>query len=216
MRTAATEPDLFPPAPLPPGLEYRPEFLDGDVEATLIDAFVALPFREAPFHQYTARRRVVRFGHDAYADLGELPDGGPWPAWLLDLRRKAAAAIGVADDAFVHALVNEYRPGTPIGWHRDKADYGTVVGISLGSACRMRFRPYDNRHDRRPIVAIALAPRSLYVMRDEVRWQWQHQIPPVKALRYSVTFRTLAPRPGEREPSASEAGEGAVESRAIR
>jgi alkylated DNA repair dioxygenase AlkB len=93
--------------------------------------------------------------------------------------------------AFVHALVTEYRPGTPIGWHRDASDYGTVVGISLASACRMRFRPYARQHDRGAVIAVELAPRSLYVMRGDVRWHWQHQIPPVKALRYSVTFRTL-------------------------
>ena len=192
MRVATSEADLFPPPPLPPGLEYRADFLDRRCEETLIAAFAALPFREAPFRQYTARRRVVRFGEDGYADIGELQDGGPWPAWLVDLRRKAADAASVDDDAFVHALVTEYRPGTPIGWHRDKPVYGTVVGISLAGACRMRFRPFDDRHGRKAAIALELAPRSLYVLRDDIRWRWQHQIPPVKALRYSVTFRTLA------------------------
>ena len=192
MRRAVTGPDLFAAPPLPPGLEYHPAFIDAASEAGLIDALAALPFREAPFHQYTARRRVVRFGHDGYGDIGALQDGGPWPSWLVDLRRSAARVAAVDDAAFVHALVTEYRPGTPIGWHRDKPAYGTVVGISLGSACRMRFRPYDNRHDRNAVIVLELAPRSLYVMRDEIRWHWQHHIPAVKTLRYSVTFRTLA------------------------
>jgi alkylated DNA repair dioxygenase AlkB len=192
MRIAATEPDLFAPPTLPRGLEYHAAFLDSNEEAALIERFSGLPFREAPFRQYTARRRVVRFGHDGYADIGELQDGGPWPAWLLVLRARAADAAGVEDPAFVHALVTEYRPGTPIGWHRDRPGYGTVVGISLGSACRMRFRPHDNRRDRSAAIALELAPRSLYVLRDEIRWKWQHHIPPVKSLRYSVTFRTLA------------------------
>ena len=56
----------------------------------------------------------------------------------------------------------------------------------------MRFRPYARQHDRAAVIAVELAPRSLYVMRGDVRWRWQHQIPPVKALRYSVTFRTRA------------------------
>jgi len=192
MRNAVTMPDLIPALPLPDGLAYRPDFLARDEEAALIERFSALPFREAPFRQYTARRRVVRFGHDGYADIGELQDGGPWAAWLLDLRARAADVAGVEDAAFVHALVTEYRPGTPIGWHRDRPGYGTVVGISLLSACRMRFRPYDNRHDRSAGIALELAPRSLYVLRDEIRWHWQHHIPAVKSLRYSVTFRTLA------------------------
>jgi alkylated DNA repair dioxygenase AlkB len=192
MRAMSTGPDLFGRSPLPPGLDYRTDFLDASQETALIDAFASLPFREAPFRQYTARRRVVRFGHDGYADIGELQDGGPWPAWLVDLQREAALVAHVDADAFAHALVTEYRPGTPIGWHRDKPAYGTVVGISLGSPCRMRFRPYDNQRDRNAVVAVELAPRSLYVMRDDVRWRWQHSIPPVKALRYSVTFRTRA------------------------
>lgn len=32
---------------------------------------------------------------------------------------------------------------------------------------------------------------SLYVMQDEARWRWLHQLWPVKELRYSFTFRRL-------------------------
>ena len=42
----------------------------------------------------------------------------------------------------------------------------------------MRFRPYDNQHDRNAVIALTLAPRSLYVLADEIRWAWQHSIPP--------------------------------------
>ena len=34
--------------------------------------------------------------------------------------------------------------------------------------------------------------RHALVLRDDARWRWQHSIPPTKALRYSITFRTLA------------------------
>jgi hypothetical protein len=37
-----------------------------------------------------------------------------------------------------------------------------------------------------------LQPRSAYLLRDAARWEWQHSVPPVDALRYSVTFRKLA------------------------
>jgi alkylated DNA repair dioxygenase AlkB len=96
----------------------------------------------------------------------------------------------VTPESFVHALVTEYRTGTPIGWHRDKPHYGVVVGISLAGACRMRFRPMAARGDRRRAIALDLAPRSAYMLRDDIRWRWQHHIPPAKALRYSITFRT--------------------------
>ena len=192
MRNAITGADLFEAPPLPPGLEYHPNFLTRGDEAALVGAFAELPFREAEFRQYTARRRVVRFGRDYDEGIGEWVDGAPLPKWLAELRRNVASWHGADEHAFVHALVTEYRPGTPIGWHRDKAQYGRVIGISLASACRMRFRPYDNQQDRDGVIVVELAPRSLYVMQDDIRWRWQHSILPTKALRYSITFRTRA------------------------
>jgi len=192
MRTASGQPDLFDADCLPDGLEYRTGFLEVDEEAALLAALRGLPFREAQFRQYTARRRVVRFGRVYDAGTGEWRDGEPMPAWLAALRGRVASSRGLPEDAFVHVLATEYRPGTPIGWHRDKPEYGMVVGLSLGSACRMRFRPSDNPNDRNAVIALELAPRSAYAMCDDVRWRWQHAIAPVKTLRYSITFRTRA------------------------
>jgi alkylated DNA repair dioxygenase AlkB len=192
MRVVAPEADLFGAPPLPPGLEYHADFLSVADETTLLRAFGDLPFREATFQQYTARRRVVRFGLVYDADRREWLEGAPLPPWLADVRQRVALSRGLAAERFIHALVTEYRPGTPIGWHRDKPEYGVVVGVSLASACRMRFRPYASARDRSAAVALTLEPRSLYVMADEIRWAWQHSIPPAKALRYSMTFRTRA------------------------
>ena len=177
---------------MPPGLEYHADFLAPKEETALLQAFADLPFREAKFQQYTARRRVDRYGLLYDEKLRAWVEGRPLPTFLADLRERVASWRGVPAERFVHALVTEYRPGTPIGWHRDKPHYGTVIGISLSSACRMRFRPHDNQHDRNAVIALPLAPRSLYVLADEIRWGWQHSIPPAKALRYSVTFRTSA------------------------
>jgi hypothetical protein len=60
----------------------------------------------------------------------------------------------------------------------------------------MRFRPYPHvSHRRDAALAVELAPRSIYVLRDQARWRWQHAISATGALRYSVTFRTLRPTP---------------------
>jgi alkylated DNA repair dioxygenase AlkB len=56
----------------------------------------------------------------------------------------------------------------------------------------MRFRPYPPGKGRKSILSLDLEPRSAYVLRGDARWRWQHSIPPTKALRYSITFRTLA------------------------
>jgi len=192
MRTATTRSDLFAPAPLPAGLEYHVDFLTQDEERAMLRHVVDLPFKEATFQQYTARRRVVRFGELYDPSTRDWENGGLLPPWLAALRAKVARWRNVAEEDFLHALVTEYRPGTPIGWHRDKPEYGMVIGISLANACRMRFRPYDNQHDRNAVIALDLAPRSAYVLQDDIRWRWQHSIPPAKALRYSITFRTRA------------------------
>jgi alkylated DNA repair dioxygenase AlkB len=96
------------------------------------------------------------------------------------------------------ALINEYRPGSPIGWHRDAPHYDIVAGISLLSACRIKFRPYRSpsstmlQSGRRAAThEVALARRSAYLMTQESRTAYEHHIPPVAELRYSVTFRTL-------------------------
>jgi alkylated DNA repair dioxygenase AlkB len=194
MSTVRLEADLFAAPCLPRGLEYHVEFLSPDDEQALVARFATLPFREATFRQYTARRRVVRYGRIYDPRTRDWVDGEPLPAWLADVRARVATWRNVPEQRFVHALVTEYRPGTPIGWHRDKPEYGMVIGLSLASACRMRFRPFDKPHDRRAAIALDLAPRSLYVMQDDIRWRWQHGIAPAKALRYSITLRTQAGR----------------------
>ena len=89
--------------------------------------------------------------------------------------------------------MTEYRPGTPLGWHRDTPEFGLIAGLSLGSACRMRFRPFPAQRGRDPrAFDLDLAPRSLYVMQGPARWGWQHSIPSTTHLRYSITFRTLS------------------------
>ena len=94
------------------------------------------------------------------------------------------------------ALINEYRPGAPIGWHRDAPQYDVVAGISLLSACRMKFRPYRTpakatTSRRSATHEIILDRRSAYLMTASARSAYEHHIPPVRALRYSITFRTL-------------------------
>jgi alkylated DNA repair dioxygenase AlkB len=110
------------------------------------------------------------------------------PEFLNDLREKSAKWAGVATHEIVEAVITEYPPGAPIGWHRDVPQFDLIVGVSLASGCRMRLKPYK---EKGRIVAVTLDPRSVYAMRGVARCGYQHSIPPVKALRYSVTIRTL-------------------------
>ncbi|MPZ46544.1 MAG: hypothetical protein GEV05_24780 [Betaproteobacteria bacterium] len=200
MTCAAIQTSLFGQQEvLPHGLIYRPDFLTVDEEKYLLTEFAQLPFREAHFQQYVARRRVVRFGEGEYpASYGNEAQTAnprrPFPDFLLPFRAKAAQWLGMEERAFVHALCTEYQPGSPIGWHRDAPHFEVIVGISLAGKARMRFRPYL-AESARAAIAIELAPRSAYVMQGDIRWRWQHHILPTKELRYSITFRTLRSDP---------------------
>lgn len=196
---AGSQSELFElPPRLPHGLVYRPHFLTAAEEAALLTAIAPLPFREARFQQYVARRRVVHFHADGDVDAAEAYDdgesfsSGPAPPFLVALQRRIAATFGFSRSAFVHTLVSEYRPGAPIGWHRDKPTYGVVFGLSLEGRGTMRFRPLDARAEPRQMFVLELEPRSLYVMQGPIRWLWQHSMLPARELRYSITLRTRA------------------------
>jgi alkylated DNA repair dioxygenase AlkB len=158
-----------------------------------------------------AKRRVAFFG--ATYDLGttaDEPDAAPpIPDFLHLLMTRAAAWAGVETNAFAMALINEYRAGSPIGWHRDAPQYDIVAGVSLLSPCRMRFRPYispgatPSTGRRAATHEILLTPRSAYLMTGESRSAYEHSIPPVAELRYSITFRTLRAGRSLRLPRSS-------------
>ena len=178
---------------LPDGLAYRAAFIDRGEERALIEVIAGLPLHEARYKDYTARRRVHAFGSKFDFDAYQLEPRpiGVLPGPLQALRERLAAWTGVAADDFVHVMVAEYSPGTPLGWHRDAPDYELIAGVSLGNAARLRFRPWPPRDPKKDdILALELAPCSAYRMARTARWGWQHSVPAVKTLRYSITLRT--------------------------
>jgi alkylated DNA repair dioxygenase AlkB len=186
------QPLLFTDTPAgPPGLEYEPGFLSDAEQADLLATIATLPLREADYRGFTAKRRIASYGAGYDFDANMLRPAPPVPPVLFPLRQRVAARVRVQPERLTHALVTEYRPGTALGWHRDVPDFELVVGLSLGTACRMRFRTYPPTSGQ-PVFTLELAPRSLYVLAGEVRWRWQHSIPPTPGLRHSITFRTLA------------------------
>ena len=114
---------------LPPGFHYRESFITEAGERALLDAIAGVAFSDFEMRGVVARRRVAFFGQSY--DRGA---AGPLPAFLLPLRATIAQWAAVDADAFAMALINEYRPGSPIGWHRDAPQYDIVAGISLLSA----------------------------------------------------------------------------------
>lgn len=174
---------------MPAGFRYAPDLIDAIEEARLVTAFADLPFKEFEFQGFLGKRRVVSFGTRYDFNGGGLRKAEPMPSFLEPLRQRAAAFAGLARDRLAHTLVTEYRPGTAIGWHRDRPHYDEVIGISLLSPSTFRLRKKcGSSWDR---ASLRLDPRSVYLLRGPSRDEWEHSIPAVDALRYSVTFRSL-------------------------
>jgi DNA oxidative demethylase len=137
-----------------------------------------------------ARRTVRHFGLDYEYESGELVPSDPLPDDLAWLRERCAALMERAPEDLVQVLVSRYPAGAGIGWHRDSPMFGSrIAGVSLLAPCRMRFQRTGG--GVRSTAALELAPRSAYLLTGKARWSWQHSIPATKALRYSITFRTL-------------------------
>jgi alkylated DNA repair dioxygenase AlkB len=172
------------------GYVYEPDFLSRQEETQLLGQIQGLPFSRARYKQFLAYRRIVSYGGSYDFSSRRLQAADPIADFLHPLRARAAAWAGCAAEDFTHGLVTEYSPGTELGWHRDLPEFDLIVGISLLSSCRMRFRPYPPR-PREKSISVELEPRSIYRFQGAARWEWQHSVPPVPALRYSITFRTL-------------------------
>jgi alkylated DNA repair protein (DNA oxidative demethylase) len=150
-------------------------------------------------HGQAARRTVVHFGYRYQYESWKLVPADPLPASLDWLRDRAGTLSGVDPDLFAETLITRYPPGAGIGWHRDAPMFGPkVVGISLLSPCAMRFQ--RRTAGVRTTYVLELAPRSAYVLTGAARWSWQHAITSTPALRYSITFRTLAKPPEYARP----------------
>ena len=172
-----------------PGLHYLPGYVTEADERALVGAIDRGPWNTE------WRRRRQPYG----AGYGSDGDSPPIPGWG---RRLVARLFEdrVTDRPFDQMLVNEYAPGQGISSHRDYAPFGrTVVSLSLLSPCVMDFRhPPTGRKE-----SLLLEPRSLLVLSDEARYEWEHGIAPRKrdawqgvrvwrGRRLSVTFRFRA------------------------
>jgi alkylated DNA repair dioxygenase AlkB len=177
------------PAAVPHDLTYLPDVISEPEEAALLSELQTLRWELIVMHGRTARRSARHFGlgYD-YGARAPRP-GEPIPDWLVPVRERAARLAGHEPEELVEALVQQYPPGSAIGWHRDAPAFGTVVGISLQASSRLRFQ--RGQGELRRVWEVLLEPRSGYVLAGEARWSWQHSIAPTKELRYSITFRTL-------------------------
>jgi alkylated DNA repair dioxygenase AlkB len=192
----ATQKTLFPGVEskpqevVPEGFRYREDIISEAEEGALAASLALLELKPFEFHGHLGNRRVAAFGLRYDFTRRSVETADQFPSFLAGLREKVAKFAGRPVDDFKQGGVNEYPPGAGIGWHKDKFQFGVVVGVSLLAPATMRFRRKEG--DRWLRMSQRVLPRSIYILEGEARTMWEHSIPPVDALRYSLTFRTLA------------------------
>jgi len=184
---------LFPVLPVfPSGFSYFPDFLTVEEEDLLIDAISQVELHTLIFQGFEAKRKVESFGYNYHFDTRKVSPGEPIPESFRFLLEKVAAFISLPPADLAEMLLTEYPEGSVINWHKDAPPFGIIIGISLLSDCVFRLRPYDKSlRSRGALRSIPVARRSIYILRDEARYDWEHSTAPVSGKRYSVTFRTL-------------------------
>jgi alkylated DNA repair dioxygenase AlkB len=176
--------------PLIAGLEHSESFISTDEHEMLLGKLEASDLTPFRFHGWLGNRKTKTYGWRYDFDDASFAPAEPIPEWLLPLRAKAAAFARLSQEEFVHVLLARYDPGAGIGWHRDRPQFGEVVGVSLGSPAILRFRQRTDERFRRALLR--LEPRSAYLLSGPSRWEWEHSISPGEELRFSITFRTLS------------------------
>ncbi len=175
-------------------MRYEAEVISPADETALVSFIRTLPLKPFEFvGDFTGNRRVISFGWRYDFNKARLQQTEPIPEQLLGLQQKIGGLFGLDPEGFKHALVTEYAPGAGIGWHKDRPDFADVIGVSLLAPCNFRLR--RKRGDKWQRVSLHAEPRSAYLLSGEVRSQWEHSIPPMTGLRYSVTFRNLVNEP---------------------
>jgi len=184
---------LFPIAlKFPPGFEYIPDFITEQEEEHLLAIIRGITLHKMKFQGFEANRLVASFGYDYHFDKRALTAGKAIPEAFLSIVEKVARQAEIASAEIAELLVTEYPAGSVINWHRDAPPFKTIIGLSLLSDCTFRLRPHDKeKQSRATLLTFPVKRRSLYIMHDQAREEWQHSIAPVKQQRYSITFRDL-------------------------
>jgi alkylated DNA repair dioxygenase AlkB len=186
--------ELFAPPPPVAGFRLVPEAVSEAEEARLAALIDAAPLAPFQFGQWEGKRLTVHYGSAYDYQRGRPTEAPPLPDWLADLRARLAPLVGRDPEAFVQGLLIRYDPGAGIGWHRDRPQYGEVLGLSLSAPAMLRLRRRtDSGFERR---SVELPRRSLYLLSGEVRREWEHSIAPMEVTRRSVTLRTMVEKSG--------------------
>jgi alkylated DNA repair dioxygenase AlkB len=158
----------------------------------LLHQIAAIELRNLNFRGHEEEKKVASFGYDRIFEKRILTKGKQIPKqfeWLLEMM---ARKTHIGFDRISGFLVTAYPKGSVINWNRDATPFDTIIGVSLLSDCTFKFRPLDQtKQNRKNIISFPVLRKSIYIMRDESRSEWEHSIASVTSQRFSISLRTL-------------------------
>jgi len=168
---------LMKPKVIPPnGLKYMNNFISDEFGNKL---YSKLNEEKEWFNvsKYPKSRQVLNFGYRynyRHKGLGEKTT--LFPDYIIELQHKIEDYLKTTFD---QCIVNKYEPGQSIGAHTDHtvAFDNVIVCVSLNSGIEIEFKKGDKSFCK------YLKPNSLFVMSDECRYEWTHEI---KKRRYDM------------------------------
>jgi len=118
---------------------------------------------------------IYRFGRtDAY-------EGGKYAGEITHWQKDLFQGI-----TFNSLSIRIYHEKQGIGYHIDNAKSGdTITILNLLSDAQMNLRLKGKQSD----TQITLEPGDLLQLSGDARWLYEHEILPVKKLRYSIVLR---------------------------
>jgi len=146
-------------------------------------------------------RMVKHYGYVYdYTTGNTLEKTDEYPKLISDLRDTIYHVLDDDDEEnlFDQCIINKYLPGQGINAHIDKLTYGDkVASFTFNSGVEMEFQ-----YQKTKSFKLYVKPDSLYIMTDESRFDWTHQIRPRKSdvvngqvkprkTRFSITFRSV-------------------------
>lgn len=166
------------------GLYYIPDFVTEDEEKKIMSCIDSNKWCTA------ISRRTQHYGYVYYETRCNIPEIQPVqqpeafsmkPLQFI-IERLIKLGIFPKNDPPTQILVNEYIQNKGISLHVDSSkSFGdTIVGLSLLAPCFMTFRHVK---DEKLETKIVLERRSLYVLKDEARFDWKHGITKMKHLK---------------------------------
>ena len=178
-------------------LVYIPNFISESEETLFLKYLETSEYwsNNANGKRRRMQRRMQAYGYKY--DKGDFSIGMRETTKIPDVFESLLSRLNKETDrVFNQMTVNEYLPGQGIDSHYDhKTRFGDVIaGVSLGSGCTMIFSHRDDK------INLYLEPRSLYILKRTIRYDYKHKISKVfddnvngqkiiRKIRTSLTFR---------------------------